>query len=317
MLRFSYLSLYGHCLIQSAGKHDLNGQLSDPMIKILASNWEKTFSRRLPTVLQQYYRLSKDAITSFHKEVEARAKKMGMGVASLHVLSGQLNTYGDVFRGVATDITAEINTAQREINREFTPVIATIMATAYDYCTHESGPGSFIRMKHGMEEHVQGVHRTMFEQSTAEVRRRLLDMVKVAENKLEETTAQIFNLLERDYRSIFGGNAKQFSGGRLSREEDRLRAVVGEALVGFEEEFKRVAEDRITPVEDGSEGMGGVEGCKKEEDEEEGGENSGSSSRRSTARRSDSRRSESRRSANVDGDENEGDSKGLKSEGDE
>lgn len=225
----------------------MNGQLSDPMIKMLASTWEKTFSRRIPSVLQQYCALSKDAITLFHNEVEERAKKMGMGVASLHVLSGQLNTYGDVFKGAAMDITAQINLTQREINREFTPIIASMMATAYDYCALESGPGSFARMKNGMEEHVQSVHRTMFERSTTEVKQRLMEMIKGAETKLEETTAKIFNLLERDYRSIFGGNPKQFSGGRLSREEDKLREIVKQTLVGFERRFKRVAKGDPTP----------------------------------------------------------------------
>lgn len=219
----------------------MSGQLSDPMIKMLASNWDKTFSRRIPLVLQQYCVLSRGVMNSFHAEVEGRAKKMGMGVASLHVLSGQLNTYGDVFRGVAADITAEINTTQREINREFTPIIAAVMATAYDYCARESGPGSFARMKHGMEEHVRSIHRTMFEQSTAEVKRRLMEMIKKAEIKLVDTTTRIFDLLERDYRSIFGGNPKQFLGGRLSKEEDRLREAVREALVGFEDKFKNVA----------------------------------------------------------------------------
>lgn len=243
----------------------MNGQLSDPMIKILASNWEKTFSRRIPIVLQEYCTLSKDAIAFFHNEVEGRAKKMGLGVASLHVLSGQLNTYGDVFKGVATEITAEINVVQREINREFTPIIAAIMTTAYDYCASESGPGSFARMKHGMQEHVQSVHRTMFEQSTAEVKKRLMDMVKGVETKLEETTAKIFNLLERDYRSFFGGNPKQFSGGRLGREEDKLREAVKKALVGFEDKFKKAAVGDSTPPVNEGEQVGGVRRAKKEE----------------------------------------------------
>lgn len=236
----------------------MNGQLSDPMIKMLASTWEKTFSRRIPSVLQQYCALSKDAITLFHNEVEERAKKMGMGVASIHVLSGQLNTYGDVFKGVAMDITAQINITQREINREFTPIIAGMMATAYDYCAHESGPGSFARMKHGMEEHVQTIHRTMFERSTAEVKQRLMEMIKGAETKLEETTTKIFNLLERDYRSIFGGNPRQFSGGRLSREEDKLRETVKQTLVGFEDRFKRVAKGNPTPSVDEEERAGAL-----------------------------------------------------------
>lgn len=112
-------------------------------------------------------------------------------------------------------------------------------------------------MKNGMEDHVRTVRRTMFEQSTAAVKRRLMDMVKEAENKLEETTSGIFNLLERDYRSIFGGNPKQFSWGRLSREEDKLREVVKNALIGFEDEFKKVATENM-PMLSSDEGMDGI-----------------------------------------------------------
>lgn len=288
----------------------MNGQLSDPMIKVLASNWDKTFSRRIPFVLQQYCVLSRNVITSFHNEVEGRAKKMGMGVASLHVLSGQLNTYSDVFKGVATDITVEINTTQREINREFTPIIAAVMATAYDYCARESGPGSFARMKHGMEEHVQGVHRTMFEQSTAEVKKGLMNMIKKAETKLEDTTAHIFNLLERDYRSIFGGNPKQFSGGRLSREEDKLREVVREVLVGFEDKFKSVARGGPTPPVDVDKGTpGGGDKFK----EEGGGDGDGSLRRRSVSRTTMAMGGGSKENTNVD----DGGSKDGNSERDE
>lgn len=127
------------------GKHDMNGQLSDPMIKMLASGWERVFARRLPNVLQQYFRLSKDAITAFHKEVERRAKKMGMGVASLHVLSGQLNTYGDVLKGVATDITTEINTAQREINREVCTGSVLFATVLVDLTVWNSSPQLLLR----------------------------------------------------------------------------------------------------------------------------------------------------------------------------
>lgn len=262
-----YLSLNGHTLISPLGKHDMNGQLLDPMIKMLASSWDKAFSRRIPFVLLQYCVLSRNVMNSFHAEVEGRAKKMGMGVTSLRVLSGQLNTYGDVFKGVVADITAEINTAQREINREFTPTIATVMATAYDYCARESGPGSFVRMKHGMEEHVRSIHRTVFEQSTADVKRRLMEMIRGAEIKLVDTTTRIFDLLEKDYRSIFGGNTKQFSGGRLSREENKLKGAVKEALVGFEDRFKSVAMamGSPTPSVDGGNIMGD-EGDKKAEE---------------------------------------------------
>jgi hypothetical protein len=38
----------------SSGSHDLNLQLCEPIFKHLASQWEKTFARRLPGVLQSF-----------------------------------------------------------------------------------------------------------------------------------------------------------------------------------------------------------------------------------------------------------------------
>ena len=68
------------------GPHDLNAQLTEPVIRGLASNWEKAFARRLPSVLQSFSKKSKSLLLAFHKDIEVRCMKQGVGVAGLAML---------------------------------------------------------------------------------------------------------------------------------------------------------------------------------------------------------------------------------------
>ena len=86
-------------------------------------------------------------LKTFHKDVEARARKVGAGIAGLSMLSQQVNAYETIFKDLSTAVKDNILAHQKEINREFVPVIAERMERAYDACTNEAGPGSFARMK--------------------------------------------------------------------------------------------------------------------------------------------------------------------------
>lgn len=85
--------------------------------------------------------------------------------AHLHLLSGQLTTHGDAVQTIGNEAVEVVNVAQREINREFTPTVQQIMGEAYLYCVQERGPGSFMRMKAFMEQHVDTHKRSMFEKA--------------------------------------------------------------------------------------------------------------------------------------------------------
>jgi hypothetical protein len=130
------------------GSHDLNLQLCEPIIKHLASHWEKAFARRLPGVLQNFSRKSKNLLTEFHTEIEARSMKQGAGVAGLAMLGQQLRTYEAIFANLTSQMIEVINTLQRDANREFTPVIANKLASAYNWCAAEVGGGKLISDSH-------------------------------------------------------------------------------------------------------------------------------------------------------------------------
>jgi hypothetical protein len=116
-------------------------------MKHLANNWEKAFARRVPSVLQSFTKKAKAVITNFHRDVEDRSRKNGAGAAGLSMLSQQLRTYEATFSIVTSEMAEAINNLQRDANREFVPVVAARLASAYRFCVEEHGmSGSIISL---------------------------------------------------------------------------------------------------------------------------------------------------------------------------
>ena len=190
--------------IQAA--YNWNVELVEPMIKILAPGWERTFSRKVPVVMALSIRNAAEVLRKFHESVEARAQKVGVGIAGLHMLKQQLQLYEDQMKDLSATITALINGQQRDINREFTPNIESAMIPAYEACAQEHGTGTFLRMKNHMSSHIDRERPTMFKASTTHVERQLTRMINMVKNSMEEKMDEIYISICRDYRSVLGEN---------------------------------------------------------------------------------------------------------------
>ncbi|KAH6709607.1 Dynamin family-domain-containing protein [Leptodontidium sp. MPI-SDFR-AT-0119] len=210
------------------GTHDFNAQLTEPIIKHLASHWEKTFAQRLPRVLSSFSRQAKDLLTAFHREIELRTMKTGSGSAGVAMLGQQLKIYEQVFATLATQMLEMINGLQREANREFTPVIARNLSTAYDYCANESGGGCFNRMKAHMSQHIDHFRGSMFSESCEEVKGLLLKMCKQVSNQMSEHIDVVFIRIERDYLEVISGT--QLPGQTMPKWERHMRAGVAKVI---------------------------------------------------------------------------------------
>ncbi|KAG4443740.1 hypothetical protein IFR05_000829 [Cadophora sp. M221] len=210
------------------GTHDFNAQLTEPIIKHLASHWEKAFAQRLPRVLSSFSRQAKGLLTAFHREIELRTMKTGSGSAGVAMLGQQLNIYEQVFAALATQMLEMINGLQREANREFTPVIARNLSTAYDYCANESGGGCFNRMKAHMSQHIDHIRGSMFSESCEEVKGLLLNMCKQVSSRMSEHTDIVFIRIERDYLEVISGT--QLPGQTMPKWERQMRAEVAKVI---------------------------------------------------------------------------------------
>lgn len=78
-------------------------------------------------------------LKEFHRDVNARASKVGAGAAGLRMLQQQLGVYENILKDLATTVKETVNTTQKDINREFTPVVERAMAAAYEICVAEAG----------------------------------------------------------------------------------------------------------------------------------------------------------------------------------
>lgn len=125
--------------LTAKGTYDFNSDLTEPIMKYLASHWEKNFSRRIPSVLRSFTTNANLILKKFHQAVESRSCKNRSEIAGLSMLSQQLRTYEATFSILTTEMVEAINNLQRDANREFVPVIARNLAPSYQYCASERG----------------------------------------------------------------------------------------------------------------------------------------------------------------------------------
>jgi hypothetical protein len=74
------------CFADGSGSNNFNEQLTEPIIKYIASPWEKVFSRRLGLVLSGLPNSAGTILTTFHNDVERRAFQNGPSIAALQML---------------------------------------------------------------------------------------------------------------------------------------------------------------------------------------------------------------------------------------
>lgn len=100
------------------GPHEWNAQLAEPMLKVLAAGWEKVFTRRTPSLLMTgFVRNAADLLQNFHRDIDTRARKIGLGIAGLHALKQQLSVYENILKDVSKEAADIMTSRQKEINR--------------------------------------------------------------------------------------------------------------------------------------------------------------------------------------------------------
>ena len=101
---------------------------------MIAGDWERTFTRLIPQVMHSYLQKCVNSIEKFHLQIGDQAKEAGKGVALLGILEQQLGMYEQNARQVAEEALNQIQNTQRDINREFGPVVMNAMLPGYMVC---------------------------------------------------------------------------------------------------------------------------------------------------------------------------------------
>ncbi|KAB8298086.1 hypothetical protein EYC80_001848 [Monilinia laxa] len=218
-------------ILMNEGTHDWNSQLTEPIMKHLAGNWEKIFSRRLPSVLEGFTTTTNESLKTFHRDVESRSRKTGAGISGLAMLAQQIRTYETTFSILGTEMMDAINTLQREANREFVPVVARKLASAYTWCTDE------VDHMHG---HIDQSRRAMFTECCDEVKTKLMNMCEQIEESMDNKTDGVFALIRRDYLQVLNG--AQVTRESMPKWEGHMRSDIAHALETHErDEVEKVA----------------------------------------------------------------------------
>ena len=217
----------------------------------------RAFSRRSPMVMASFARIAAACLKKFHKDIEARARQIGSGMAGLHMLQQQVGNYENLLKDLSAAVKDIINTNQKEINREFVPVIEEAMAAAYEACVEErgkpscshpdghplikTGTGSFARMKAAMNSHVAQERHTMFQSSAENVKSRLSVMLKELEVYMNDKADEVYLAMRRDYNSVLGGGEIPRNGEILPKTERLVRKEMMRIIDGVEKVFSKIA----------------------------------------------------------------------------
>nr|OQO23831.1 hypothetical protein B0A51_09775 [Rachicladosporium sp. CCFEE 5018] len=212
-----------------------------------------TYKAVLPAILKGFTKNAGTTLKDFHTALEARFSQKGHGLARIGRLRNQLGAYEAIFTDLAQTMIQSIQEKQREINREFTPVIASAMESAYIHCTNESGTGSYSRMKLHMANHVATHQATMFRAASDTVKVQLTGMCEAVKASMAERADQVYISMNRDYMTLVGVDVDKAR--VMPYEERAVRRAVDEAVARADEKYSAVVD-----CDDEDLGIDGVSG---------------------------------------------------------
>ncbi|KAH8691825.1 hypothetical protein BGW36DRAFT_437369 [Talaromyces proteolyticus] len=214
------------------GTHDWNAELTEPVLKAVASGWENTFSQRAQSLLLSMASEGARLLQSFHDSVHHTADQNTSRIGN-HVLSQQLRVYQQLLKGLCLENLTMVTTRSKDISRMFQPVVAEKLAPVYANCTALSGPGSFNQMKEVMSSFVNRAKSTMFQESVDTVRKALGELLRFLEDNLTIKVDEMLISVKRDYTSALGRN--------YSAVSKCLLRLILDIITESESYFKRLA----------------------------------------------------------------------------
>ncbi|KAI7088860.1 hypothetical protein KC356_g3005 [Hortaea werneckii] len=255
----------------AAGLRDFNQELIQPVYKQLASAWEKAFQRRLPHILQSFTKAGSAMLKKFHTAVADRCRQQGQSIARIGMLKTQLGAYDAIIKDMANNMIRQINDGQRDINREFTPVISQAMSPAYDVTSAESGQGCYMRMKNAMHHHVDNNKRVMFNNATKQVQKSIMGLCEKVREQMLNDADQVYVHMQKDYMSVIGGVRVDTN---MSRQERTVRRDIDERITSADDMFQKVLDMNSEHLKAASSGEGdSANGDAMEIDDDKAAEN--------------------------------------------
>ncbi|KAK7441953.1 hypothetical protein CaCOL14_009780 [Colletotrichum acutatum] len=188
----------------AAGARDFNEDLLNPMKNYTAQEWDSAFNGRLPEKISTLAASSKQLINSFHERMKDRRFLVENNDLVNGFLVVILAAQKEKLAHIANEHQKLVQTAQKDANRLFGPVIQRAMNEAYQGCVDLRGTGSFILMKDLMKEHVESQKSTMFKTAARDVEKAANTMLSTLEKTIRDDTNGVVNAMQEDYIGLIG-----------------------------------------------------------------------------------------------------------------
>ncbi|KAI1117929.1 hypothetical protein F5Y14DRAFT_463973 [Nemania sp. NC0429] len=176
--------------------------LAAPFLQFLGSNWEDTFTKKVPAALDQHAKACKVHLEYIQSLIRSRMREKAASDSTIGVLQDQDRARSDGIINVISSLGSQITASQRQANRDFASAIQVHLKPKYKECSLDAGPGVFARIRLKMETEITEHRQAIFDTSYERAKERLS---KAAENVREVLNAHTRVMRDRmlsDYTHV-------------------------------------------------------------------------------------------------------------------
>ncbi|TID02590.1 Nuclear GTPase SLIP-GC [Colletotrichum higginsianum] len=180
--------------------HDFNEQLLEPILNGISATWDKFFQFNIASVLDGFSVAATGRLTAFHEGIVEQLGDHDFGELQASVqLDQQLKLHKERILRLAAQSRADIDQAQKDASRAFSPAVEEVMMPGYQRCAVEKGKGMVKRMRAMIQEHIRKNKVQMFRSAVKNVRHSLEQGTKLVDDNMTEQIKTIAATMTDDY----------------------------------------------------------------------------------------------------------------------
>lgn len=227
---------FGTWLDRKRGPLDWNRDLTDPMLKYVATPWKDFWKNQVRGILDDLANQLGQRVRDFHEGFEQRPANTN-ATAVLETRQRQVQSRAARIDNIIKQACRNLEQEQKEANRSFKPCIAKAMKPVYAEAGRQVGTGTFKAMKTIMERHAQEDSSSMFAESGEATMLQVRKILQQAEMFILEEVEHEIDVSCAGYRSVASGaDAREHEAAPLKHAE--MRKDVSSILKHADERIK-------------------------------------------------------------------------------
>lgn len=246
------------------GTHNFNKDLSNLFEKYLASGWENCFQKVFPKKFRSLGKSLSLTLAKFHEKVAEHARSHGIGIAGMQLMEQKLAVWKEKCMQQSDSLIESVSAIQKNASRDITPAIAAMMANAYAEFVQETGTcflnvslhnhantsvigkGSFMRMKRGIEGHVENEASAMFAKCVKRINGQLNNMQHKVSEQMRDFRNTTYEEFERDYLNAIVG--VDIGDHKMTEAQREMRSDLHQLVHEVNKELTELTTDKTTVI---------------------------------------------------------------------